>query len=407
MQHQELERARRYLYLMNFFFNCTNMAWIPRLSEVKATLGLNNQIFGSLLGIGSIGGFLAFLSTGYLLERFGSPIVITSAVSATLISFSTITWSPNTLVLGSLIFLAALSGSALYIGLSGLQIALQQQLGKSIIPKMHAASTAGFLLVLVVAGVISPFVSVRLHITLWTLLIAPFFLYCSRQLPSSSQFKRDNQSYLGFSFVKQLIPRTRIEFLISYALLCSAMVEISTQDWMAIYAHETLGIARGPHVVYLILFCSALILVRWRFHDLLTKYGPVNLIKWGALGGGASFALGIFLGAQIVGHSKILGWGFAGFGVFLGGVGLAGMQAIFLKVLGDTSDISLGIALARVYLIYSINVFLLRLAISVVVQHTSVAVGLMLPAVLLMLTHQFAHLSSDKRVGTFSFQAKI
>jgi hypothetical protein len=398
MQRPELERACRYLFLMNFLFSSTNMAWIPRLSEVKETLGLNNQVFG---------GFLAFISAGYLLERFGSPVVITSAVTATLISFSIITWSPNTFVLGSLVLLASMSGSALYIGLSGLQIAIQQQLGRPIIAKMHAASTVGFLLILVLAGVISPFVSVRLHITLWTLLIAPFFLYCARQLPSSREFKKDNQSQLGFSFVKQLVPRTRIEFLISYALLCSAMVEISTQDWMAIYAHESLGIALGPHVTYFILFCLALILVRWRFHYLLAKYGPVNLIMWGAIGGGAGFALGIFLGAQTVGHSKILGWSIAGIGVFLGGLGLGGMQAIFLKILGDTSGISLGIALARVYLVYSINVFFLRLVISAVVQHTSVATGLMVPAVMLLLTYVFAHLSNDKRIEPFSVYTRM
>jgi MFS family permease len=401
IQRPDLEQACRYLLVMNFLFSSTNMAWLPRLSEVKQALGLTNQVFGSLLGLGSVGGLVAYISAGYLLERFGSPVVIITSVTSLLISFSTIIWSPNTFILALLVLLAAFSGSVLYIGLSGLQIVIQHELGRPIIAKMHAASTVGFLLVVVLAGVISPFLSVRIHITVWTLLIAPFFLYYARQLPSSREFEMGGTSHLGFKFIKELLPRTRMEFVISYALLFSAMVEISINDWLAIYAHESLGIPLGPHVIYFILFCIALILARWRFPYLLAKYGPVKLIQWGAVTGGMGFALGVFLGAQIAGQWRVLGFVIAGIGIFFGGFGLGGMQAMFLKILGDTSGISLNIALARVYVVFTVNVFLLRLVISAVVQHFSVAAGLMVPAVMLLLTFLFAHLADEEEPAPF------
>jgi hypothetical protein len=254
----------------------------------------------------------------------------------------------------------------------------------------------------VLAGVISPFVSVRIDITVWTLLVAPFFLYCTHQLPSSREFKMGDTSHRELRFFKELLPRTRMELVISLALLFSTMLAISTNDWMAIYAHESLGIPLGPHVIYFVLFSLALILARWRFPYFLAKYGPVKLIQWGAVSGGISYALGVFLGAQLVGHWshwKVLGFVVAGVGIFFGGFGIGGMQAMFLKILGDTSGISLNIALARVYVVFTVNVFLLRLVISAVVQHFSVAAGLMVPAVMLLLTFFFARLADDTRLA--------
>jgi hypothetical protein len=160
-----------------------------------------------------------------------------------------------------------------------------------------------------------------------------------------------------------LIPRTQLEWLISLGLICATVIEISTNDWMAIYARETLNIPAGPHVIYFILFSLAMIIARWKFAPMLKRFGPVNLIHYGSIIGALGYAIGI--------------------------------QAIFIKVLGDKSGTSLNVALGRVYLVFTLYLFVIRLIISFVAERVSVAAALLVPAVLLLLTFRFAHLADE------------
>ncbi|MCX6426329.1 MAG: hypothetical protein NTV47_06320 [Actinobacteria bacterium] len=79
-KNPDLERAYKFLLGMNFLFAILIISWIPRLSEVKKLLGLNNEVFGSLMGLGSIGSLVAYGSSGYVIERFGSKRVINISI---------------------------------------------------------------------------------------------------------------------------------------------------------------------------------------------------------------------------------------------------------------------------------------------------------------------------------------
>ena len=84
-------------------------------------------------------------------------------------------------------------------------------------------------------------------------------------------------------------------------------------------------------------------------------------------------------------------------GVLIGGFGIGGIQAIFIKVLGDKSGTSLNVALGRVYLVFTMYLFVIRLIISFVAERVSVAAALLVPAVLLLLTFRFAHLADEDK----------
>jgi hypothetical protein len=178
-------------------------------------------------------------------------------------------------------------------------------------------------------------------------------------------------------------------------LICATVIEIATNDWMAIYARETLNIPAGPHVIYFILFSLAMIIARWKFAPMLKRFGPVNLIHYGSIIGGVGYAIGIYGAFLIVETSPWLAFIAAGLGVLIGGFGIGGIQAIFIKVLGDKSGTSLNVALGRVYLVFTMYLFVIRLIISFVAERVSVAAALLVPAVLLLLTFRFAHLADE------------
>lgn len=390
-----LERSYKFLLAMNFFFAILIISWIPRLSEIKKLLGLNNEVFGSLLGLGSIGALVAYGSSGYVIERFGSKWVINISILLMVITYGGITWTQNITIFALINFFAAAGGSFLHIAVSGLQTVIQKELGRPIIPKMHGSFNVGFLVVIIVGGVISPFVSVRTHLTVVSILIAPLFFYCAKQIPSSRDFEMGEKPHLGLKFMKELVPRTQLEWLISLGLICATVIEISTNDWMAIFARETLNIPAGPHVIYFILFSIAMITARWKFAAMLKRFGSVNLIHYGSIIGSIGYAIGIYGAAMVVGRSPAVAFVLAGVGVLIGGFGIGGIQAIFIKVLGDKSGTSLNVALGRVYFVFTMYLFVIRLVISFIAERVSVAAALLVPALLLLLTFRFAHLADD------------
>jgi len=394
-KHHDLERAYKFLLGMNFLFAILIISWIPRLSEVKKLLGLNNEVFGSLLGLGSIGSLVAYGSSGYVIERFGSKRVINVSIIMMAISYGGITWTRSVTIFALINLFAAAGGSFLHIALSGLQTVIQKELGRPIIPKMHGSFNVGFLIVILIGGVISPFISVRTHLTVISIIISPIFFYCATQLPSSRDFEMGEKPHFGLKFVKELIPRTQLEWLVSLGLICATVIEISTNDWMAIYARETLNIPAGPHVIYFILFSLAMIIARWKFASMLKRFGSVNLIHYGSIIGSIGYAIGIYGAFLMVGSSPAIAFVLAGFGVLIGGFGIGGIQAIFIKVLGDKSGASLNVALGRVYFVFTMYLFVIRLIISFIAERVSVAAALLVPAVLLLLTFRFAHLADE------------
>jgi hypothetical protein len=260
---------------------------------------------------------------------------------------------------------------------------------------MHGSFNIGFLIVILIGGVISPFISVRTHLTVISIIISPIFFYCATQLPSSRDFEMGEKPHFGLKFVKELIPRTQLEWLVSLGLICATVIEISTNDWMAIYARETLNIPAGPHVIYFILFSLAMIIARWKFAAMLKRFGSVNLIHYGSIIGSIGYAIGIYGAFLMVGSSPAIAFVLAGFGVLIGGFGIGGIQAIFIKVLGDKSGASLNVALGRVYFVFTMYLFVIRLIISFIAERVSVAAALLVPAVLLLLTFRFAHLADE------------
>ena len=54
-----------------FLFGIGIMGWVPRFPELKANLGVNNGLFGSILSMGAFGSLAALLTIGHLVDHFG------------------------------------------------------------------------------------------------------------------------------------------------------------------------------------------------------------------------------------------------------------------------------------------------------------------------------------------------
>lgn len=176
--------------------------WIPRLPEIKDRLGVSNSGLGvSLLG-GGIGGLVGSLAVGAILSRVSSKrlVLITVtllAIAMTLVAFVSQAW----------MFLVVLSLVGLFdvcadVAINAQGVIAQEQLGRSIMNRLHGMWSLGFasgtvvgslgagfdldlrIQVVVVAGLL--IVAVRL-VARWLAAVDPAHDVESTDAPSSRQ----------------------------------------------------------------------------------------------------------------------------------------------------------------------------------------------------------------------------
>ena len=70
-------RARVALFASFFLMGVVNMAWVPRIPEIKKLLGINNGQFGLIFLGSTVGALLAGQLGGRIVHRVGTKVVLT------------------------------------------------------------------------------------------------------------------------------------------------------------------------------------------------------------------------------------------------------------------------------------------------------------------------------------------
>ncbi|MFM6841396.1 MAG: MFS transporter, partial [Candidatus Planktophila sp.] len=73
------QRAHKAVWISFFLMGVVNMAWVPRIPEIKAILGINNGQFGFIFLGSTVGSILAGQFGGRLIHKLGTKSVITVA----------------------------------------------------------------------------------------------------------------------------------------------------------------------------------------------------------------------------------------------------------------------------------------------------------------------------------------
>ena len=134
--------------LATFFLNGLTMAtWASRIPAIRADLDLGPGSLGLLLLSASGGAVLSIPSTGALVQRFGSRrvVVVASLVAATgmvLVALgSSVVVSLALTALG--LFLLGVGNGAWDVAMNVEGAAVERRLGRSVMPRLHAAFSLG------------------------------------------------------------------------------------------------------------------------------------------------------------------------------------------------------------------------------------------------------------------------
>jgi MFS family permease len=386
-----------YLSSIFFFFGLSIMSLAARTPDIKANLQVNNGTFGTILSTGSLGAIVALLVGGQLVHKFGSKLSMQVCATAIMICFFMFahTHNPAIYVLFNIISGASISGY--HIASSGHALHRQDDLGKTIVPKLHGVWAVGATTTSLISFFLAGRVSVAVHIS--TLVIVVWLLQMnsiSKLTPTYYPPSADDDKY-ELTSIKNF--KLKFNFMLSAAFLSASLMEFISADWATLFGKEELAMSASLSTINYISILSGMIVGRFAYGWALSKASEQFLIRWCGFFGGIFFILFLTLSKFVFESGSWPAFISSYFAFFMGGLGTSFMAPIFNGIAGRLFSGSNAIAVAQLSLINTVGILLFKAVVAWVAQLTSIFVALLIPATTMVLLIYFGKIGNSERTS--------
>lgn len=374
---------KRLIGIIFFLFAFQMMSWIPRFPEVKANLGLSNGEFGTYISLGSIGVLIAMISSGHLIQKYGSRRILFSSTFSMCVAIVTLVHleSEPLFILFNMINGAAISTFHTAITTQAFQV--QDRAGEMVLSRQQGYWTIGAFVTAILSGILVDFVSITLHITTLSIILFFAILYFISKL-NPELIKRSTSEKDDFN-VFDLFRYFRIDVLVSTALACALIVEFATADWSAIYSKESIGVSGSLATIPYIASLLALIAGRLWIHIVLRRIPLESMVKIGSIVGGIGFIGFITASSMLIEVSKAAAFACAIAGFIIGGLGSSFLSAALHTAANARSPQHSAIVIGQLGAVNAVLILLTKTVIAWTAQFTdSIAIALIIPGLMLL-----------------------
>ena len=377
-----------HLRILFFLFGLGIMSWVPRYPEVKAGLGLDNGAFGSLISSGAIGSVVSLLTVGHVVHTIGVRKVLHVAsffLMATLIVLSH-THSAVIFFFANILFLASIS--AFHISINSQGFNFQDRTDKFVITQLSGLWSAGALATAFISGLLVDHISLSVHITVLVICVFVANFYIINALaPNLMRANEDKEIEYG---IKDLIRGFSFDRMVSFGLICAIFLEFAISDWATIYTKEEIGILSGINTLPYILFTVTMIFGRFTVHYLLPKFTLERLSVFASLLAGSSFLVSIFLARSVFASEQNMAFLIICIGFALAGLGSSFLGPTFMNAANARSKHPASVVIGQIGVSNIVLAFILKWIVAWTAQITSLTIGLLIPAFLLLTVPFFA-----------------
>ena len=316
------------VFILNGLWRGNRLACTP---AVHLNLELSDGLLGlALLGT-AVGALLAMPTTGWLIARWGSRAVTTTAALALCLALPLPAFAPGLAWLIPALALLGAANGVLDVAMNAQAVAVERRYGRPIMTTFHGLWSLGGLIGAAVAGLVAgggfgprPHLLTVAAILLPVVALARRWLLPARVDAGSGEpaFARPSRALAGLGVVG----------------FCALLGEGAIADWSAVYLRNDVGTGAGFAAAGYAAFSLAMAAGRFAGDALTARLGPVAIVRYGgllvAVGLGAALAVGRPV-ATLVGFACV-------------GAGLACVFPVILSAAGRQGTINPGAALAAV-----------------------------------------------------------
>ncbi|CAB4554950.1 unannotated protein [freshwater metagenome] len=389
-------KENKYLSLIFFLFGISIMSLAPRTPDLKANLAVNNGTFGTLLSAASLGSIVMLLIGGQIVHTIGAKKALQIGSLVVTISFTILVHTQSSIVFLITNIIAGAGISIYHIASSGHSLHRQDEVGRTIVPKLHGAWAIGAMSTAAIAFAISTHVSIAWHIT--SLLISTWLVtqFCIYKLSNTFPPKPDADDAYQLTSIKQF--KFKINWLLSIGFFCASILEFTVADWATLFGKEELGMGASIATLSYLIYLVGLIIGRFSIGWALNHQSERFWIKTGGGVGGIGFIAALIISTAIVDLNKNLAFAIAFLGFFLAGLGCSAMAPMFFSIAGRLSDGRNALAVAQLSFINTFAIYVAKTTLAWVAQLTSITVALMFTGLIMSLLIYFGKVGSNQRV---------
>ena len=282
-----VERASVAVFVV-FFLNGFNFAsWAARLPAIRDGLDFSPAQMGLLLLVGSVGSLVALPLSGMVVERLGArrTVLAFAVVNATgLVVASVGVALGEVLVVGVGLVLFGVGTGVWDASMNVEGAAVEQQVGRTVMPRYHAGFSFGTVAAAGVAAVAAGLqVPVVVHVPVVVALSVVGVVFAVRAfLPTADEPEVRHASEqpaprgARSALAAWLEPRT---LLIGLVVLAAALTEGAANDWVSLAVVDGFDVGDAVGAVAFAVFVTAMTAMRWFGTTLLDRYGRVAVLR--------------------------------------------------------------------------------------------------------------------------------
>ena len=305
-------RARWSLMAQFALFGIVMAAWTSRMPSIRESLDITALQLGSLLVVGGVGALIGALTVGAVVARFGSRTTLTAGFVGNVIGFGLLAVSTGTGTVGVFVvgaFLNGMCGALINVPININAAAVEQRIGRSVLPHFHAAfsigAAGGALIAAAFAwagvGVTAQLVVVVIAVTAvraW-LLLPSTALTTHKVASGASSSARRRGGAVRSAYSAWLEPRT---LLLGLVLLAASLAEGSANTWLALAVVDGFEATEAVAAVAFGTFVGAMTAFRFLGTRLIDRFGRVVVLR----ASGASALVGLLL--FVFGPNLAIAW---------------------------------------------------------------------------------------------------
>ena len=376
-------RARNAVRACFFFLGFLGLAWIPRIPEIKDSLGLSDGQFGLVLLASTVGSIPGAQIAGRMVHTYSSKLVV--QISGVLLPVGVfvvgLASNVQTLLLG--LFITGFNVAFMDIAINGQAVEIEKLTKGRWMSSFHGLWSIGAFAATLLGGLIANFVSPRenlMAIAILGLFVYPFIAHYLLPAQHDGHLGEPGEGDAGK--VALFGKESLVLWALGIGLMCSLIPEGGAYEWSGILLQDHMGIGKGLNAAAATTFSLAMIVSRLLGDRAFEKWGHVNTVKYGGYFGGGLWGIGLLVGVPLSETHQTSGWIRVCAGVAAAGFGMGPFFPAFNLAAASIPGIAPSVGLARIGLIAIAAYFGGPTLIGLIAEITSLPVAFAFPVLL-------------------------
>ncbi len=373
-------KARKALWASFFLMGVVNMAWVPRIPEIKENLGINNGQFGFIFLGSTIGALLAGQIGGRVIHRVGTKIVLTFSSLVFPVGLIIMGWASDPWVLFIGLVLMGFGIVVTDICDNAQAVEVEKIINKKCMTSFHGAWSLGSFITTIFGGVMAAHISPQANFTIIGVVSLILFIPTNMaMLPATLDGHRGDGTVETKGTIPWFGKDVVILWLIAGGLLTSMIAEMSASDWSAILLNENMGIGPGLYASGFACFALAMIVVRFTGDRIIERFGARRTVRFGGYVGGTIWLICLAIAIPLSSHAKIPALIIMNIGFIAAGLAIGPMYPSFILAASRLPQFAAPVAIARVGLIGIAGIFVGPTLTGLIAEATSLSWAMLYP----------------------------